>query len=338
MLNNSQNFSFQSNTPFSNFENNATVMVYVVLIVLGLIINLIVIVIFYFKNDKKTKFCRFLLHLSFINIGQYCGIMPYLIINTRSIFSTHKHLESFMCSISDGHSTMMVFSMASCVLLFFMSILRCEIMIKPFRKFVNNKNLYKVFLVTWLFACISFIPYILSYEFDRVSGICFRSWIISDSFGTSYMSIMYICGLVLPILAMTLACIISYIKLNSKHLKKTLVRKNRKSVLIKLTCLIVIFTLTWFPYSVYWVMTYTTFAGRNIDKQLKRLKLLRYVLMPSLAGGIAGPLFNIYHWEPFIKSVQHLSNNFRFANKEIQQVRFYLSSRILFQTESENKF
>ncbi|XP_047133548.1 neuromedin-K receptor [Hydra vulgaris] len=337
MLNKSQNITFQSSSPFSNFENNATIMVYFILIALGLAINLVVIIIFYFKNEKKTKFCRFLLHLSFINIGQYIGIIPYLIIDTRCILSSYKYLESLICSISDGHSTMMVFSMASCVLLFFMSVLRCEVMIKPFRKLVNNKNLYKVFLVTWLFACISFIPYILSYKLDRVSGICFRSWIISNSFGIIYMSIMYICGLVLPILAMVFACVTSYIKLNSKHLKENSVQKKRKGVLIKLTCLIIIFTLTWFPYSVYWVMTYTTYVGNNIDKQLKRLKLLRYVLMPSLAGGIAGPFFNIYHWEPFRKSVQHLYNNCRHAHEEIQPIRFYLSTKIIFQIESETK-
>ena len=333
MLNNTDSF-LRSNSPFREVENNATAIVYVVLIAFGLLVNVYVVIIFFMKNDKKTKFCRFLLHLSFINIGQYIGIIPYLTMDLRKMPPQNKYLESFLCSISDGHSTMLVFSMASCVLLTFMSILRCELMINPFRKLINDQNLNKVFTITWLFGCLSFLPYMLSYKLDHKAGICFRKWVISDSFGFTYMSIMYTFGLIIPILAMITACITSYIKLNSRNLKENSVRRKRKNVLIRLTCLVVVFTMTWFPYSVYWLMTYTTYVVNDKDNQLKRLKVLRYVLMPSLFGGIIGPLFNIHNWAPFRKSIQEFISNCRQLTEGSKKVSYAVNTKVENQTES----
>ena len=327
---------FQSFSPFSNVENTGTTITYAVLIALGLLVNIYVVIIFFMKNDKRTKFCRFLLHLSLINIGQYIGIIPYLTMDLRKIPLQNKYFESILCSISDGHSTMLVFSMASCVLLTFMSILRCELMINPFRKLINDQNLNKVFTITWLFGCLSFLPYMLSYRLDHKAGICFRKWVINDSFGFTYMSIMYTFGLIIPILAMITACIASYIKLNSGNFNENSVQKKRKNVLIRLTCLIVIFTMTWFPYSVYWLMTYTTYVVNDTDNQLKRLKVLRYVLMPSLFGGIIGPLFNIHNWAPFRKSIQEFISNCRQSTERSKKVSYAVNTKVESQTESSS--
>ena len=302
--------NFTRQVPFGETENSVTLIIYALLIVLGLITNAYIIYVF-LMNKSRTKFCRFLLQLSLINIGQYIGVIPYLVIDLRITATYNKYYESFLCSVSDGHSCMLVFSMASCLLLTFMSILRCESMIKPFLKCINDQNLNKIFLFTWLFGCLSFIPYVLSYRLDHQAGVCLRKWIIADSFGVVYMTIMYACGMIIPLTAMITACVISYVKIYKRYSREntltniTSIVNIRHQAIFRLINLAVIFMATWFPYSIYWVLTYTTYGANDVNKQMTRLKILRYVLIPSLLGNIAGPLLNAYYWKPFQSSVKN---------------------------------
>ena len=293
-------------TQVGEIEYYITLTVFSILTALGLFVNAYIVCIYVFINKVRTMFCRFLLHLSLINIGQYIGIIPYLVVDLHRVPFYSKYLESFVCSVCDGHSSMLVFSMASVLLLTAMSILRCESMISPFRRLINELNLNKIFFFTWFFGCISFIPYMLSYKLNHKVGICYRSWIISESFGFAYMTIIYISGMLIPLSVMIVACITSYFKLRTKQFNCKSLPSIRQQVLFRLITLVVVFCATWFPYSIYWLMTFTIYARNDNEKQFKRVKLLRYVLIPSLIGGVVGPVLNVLYWQPFqshIKSI-----------------------------------
>ena len=296
------NHSFTELRVFGGVENIVSSFICAILITVGFVVNIYIVYIFLARNAMNSIFGRFLLHLCLIDLGQYIGITPYFFLSLKKVPSLNKYFESFLCSVTDGQSGMLIFSMGSCILLTFLSIMRCESINNRSKRWVSEKNVTSIFTLTWGFGSISFIPFMLSYKLDHRTGFCFRQWIFEEPFGTLYMSMLYLCGLMIPLSVMIVVCVTSYAKLYSKDLRGNVVLSIRKKVIIRLCALVAIYTMGSFPYSIYWLMMTTSFFQSNLEGQSVRLKVLRYILVPALLKTVLVPLLVARNNGPFRSS------------------------------------
>lgn len=333
---------------FDATTNTVYMTLSLVMIVFGILMNVVVVFLYVRKKIQRSRFNFSLLHLSASNIAQHIGLLPHLIIDLKQIpVDVSIITETLICSVTDGLTLFFMFASTSANILCFITITRYLVIKNPIKNYINgSKNTY-LLCTMWLLGVIFLLPNALSWKLDHKNGFCVRGKLYSNQVTFRvYAWSMLIVGLVVPVFLMVWTYSQTvyrfYIKKPDEAHGGIQKIKYRKQVTALLGALIIVYLLSWLPYSVYWTLSIQNYFGTGINAEYKKSRIMRLTLLPCLGGSMMNVIFyglsNYEFRQKFLTTILSViklspnpSPNRRYSMKNITSdqsiVRKYSTSR-----------
>ena len=283
--------------------------IYGLIIILGIGTNLIVIYLYQTRNIRYNHFNLCLAHLSAMNIAQHLGTIPFITIDWSSITISNVFAERLLCGISEGLSVFFCFAFSSVYCLCLMSIYRYYIIKYPLRRHITKKKTKKILFSLWVAGVLWILPNMVSLKLDKNHSFCIRQYMWSYMLSVIYKSLLFIIGMVLPVLVMVIVylLIIREMFRKQKYEQTNWAKlKYRKKILTLLGTLISIYLICWLPFGIYWLLRLLSYFGDDEEGLERRHSLIRYIMIPCLLAGLLNPIFYALISTEFRRSLRNV--------------------------------
>lgn len=281
------------------YSHSVQVFYYTISCVL-ILINFIMasLFVFYYKTKRipQTSFNYYLVFYSLSNIGQCLAFIPTISINLKNVTTRDVYLQTFLCSISDGIYFYLVAMSCTAYILSYMTIARCCIIRKPFRRPLAGKSKFNISVIgVTCIAALCMLPNAFNFGLKRQHGFCVRTNLYHPMFSMVYGAFLTVCLLLVPVIVMLVTYAMIIKTFFNKHVGENTcsqsVTNHRKHVVKLLGALIFIYILCGFPLSIYWILSITSVFGTGIKAEYVKTRVFRLVLWPILLEGIFNVIF-----------------------------------------------
>ncbi|KAI1292006.1 Tachykinin-like peptides receptor 86C [Halotydeus destructor] len=230
--------------------------------------NAIVIWIILAHRRMRTVTNYFLLNLAIADL-----MMAAMNASFNYVFMLHSHwpFGATYCSVNNFIAHLTVFS--SVFTITAMSVDRYVAIVKPLRPRMSRKTGIIIISIIWFAGCLVSLPVLLVsttvsyiYPDGGVRTICYLQWPdgVSGASKIDYIFnvVFLITTYVIPVIAMAITypwmgCVLWRSKtIGEINERQTVAIKTKKRIVRMLVVVVVIFTLCWFPYHLYFLVTY----------------------------------------------------------------------------------
>ena len=293
----------------------------ILIISIGALLNVVFIKAYACKNVPQTNFNYAIAHLSFTNILQELGVLPYLFVDIREIDPKGFLNVQILPGLTCGVSLFFCFAYTSVWILCYLTIKRFLALSNKSHHTLSGHNIQgsnrsdqKVLACIWIMAIILIIPHHLSWEAVHHEEICHRRTdIFNKLFLKIYGIIMALVGLIIPVVIM-LVCLCKIKKIMYQRTMETadIVRvKYRKKVTRVLIILVLTFCFSWAPWSIYWVIRISCKFSTDVDTEYHLARCRKILILPCLMAGIISPISYGCSSKEFRSSIQRMVCLFR---------------------------
>lgn len=293
---------------FSDSLRVTLYVIYTIIIVFTVCMNGLVIYTYNSHGIQVTKFNLCLVHISASNIAQNIGIIPFIAVDLSTVGNKSKYIDSIICGFTDGLCGFFGGAFTCVICITFTSITRYLVIKKPLVGHVNKQKT-KVYLTCfWLCGYLSLVPNLFSWELDQIHGFCVRKHLFSAITGLLYNALLFIFGLLVPTMVMTVTYLMTIYHLYKIQPTPSVANrsklKHRKHVIVLLGALIAAFLVCWSPFGLYWMLSSLSYFGNNIQAEYEKSRLLRYILIPCLLAGVTNPVMYALTSSAFRKAIK----------------------------------
>lgn len=268
-------------------------------IIAGVLVNVFFILNYVTKRIQQSDFNLSMVHLSASNICQHIGCLPYLWIKLRHFDETDSSFvyKDLIPGITCGVSLFFCFAFVSVWILSYVTIKRCVAILFPIQTYKQKRRgKHLVLSVIWMIAILWIVPHHLSWKIIPHEEVCERrSDLFSKTFLKVYGSLMFVLGLLVPIVTMVISLIIIKRRMQKESKRfdeRSEVKrfKHRQKVISSLLVLVFVFCGSWAPWAVYWIIRILNTFNGDIKTEYLLARLRKVLILPCLLAGILNPI------------------------------------------------
>ena len=287
-------------------------LIYVVLTLAGICGNGLVLFLIAAKRVERTVFNTLLVNLSCADIIADISLYPYIFVDLRE-FNTNPLQGRLLCNFTVGLTVFFTCTGVSLQTLTIISVNRYMCINHPlrFEWQQGRKSALCSIPVTWLISTMVMVPNYVSFVHKSKWGVCKREWPQSFN-GTAYTLITSLLGLLAPMIVLVYTYTATVITMRSRRSEPRsgdIIRVNRQKTVRLLGWLIVLFSVCWVPFFIYWVLSraVSIFSeGYNGDYQ--RMRAIRLTIIAAAANTVADPVIYALFSERYRTALRMLFN------------------------------
>lgn len=253
---------------------------------------------------QHTNFNLALAHLSASNTLQAAGYLPYVFVDVASTLEGRDGsglVARLTCGTTYGLSIFFVFTFCNAFIIALLSVHRYKAIRHPLDHApIEPHDLVKC----WIMGVAWLIPNMFTFQYKN--PFCYRDFDSFRMLGQIYKIGMLVCGMVLPLIVMTVAHVLTVQTLIRRtnpagqqdlkisHAANKAMDRNKRSVTKTLTALVLIAVISWVPFALYYIVNLVYPASARAQDPCARHKMVftyKCVLVPSLLAPFCNILF-----------------------------------------------
>lgn len=285
---------------------------YVLLSLAGIGGNGLVLYLIVTKKVERTALNILLANLSCADLIADISLYPYIFIDLRG-FNVNSLQGSILCNFTVGLALFFTCTVVSLQTLTTISINRYICINHPLRfEWQQSKRSAKYFVpFTWLLGIIVMIPNYISLSYKEKWAVCQREWPENIN-GTVYTFITSLLGLFVPIVVLIYTFIATIHTLRSRlsdQHSAGRIRDTRQKTMRLLAWLIVLFSLCWTPFFIYWLLSraFNVF-DKDYNGDYQRMRVIRLTIMVAVGNTVADPIIYALFSEVYRTALRRFFN------------------------------
>ena len=297
-------YSMFESSYFSKDEHLTIVSFYILATIVNVFANSLVWTTIIKNRHLKSPMNYLILNLSLADIISGISVYPYLFMTDAGAFFHSPEKQARLCIITEGLSLFWIANGASLLTLCGISFNRFLAVAYPTRQNLrmDRKSVVAFNIFTWIIATACMIPGIISWSYKSQFKTCMNDFRVLNGF--VYRIVLLLIGTVLPSTFLILSFLaivykvraivpIEDARMNSRRYDR--MQKAEKMLGI----LILIYVISWLPFSLYWTLLTTTnyFPISNDGVRLSNQWMRVTALFCTLNGSLNPFVYNFTNLE-----------------------------------------
>ena len=285
---------------FTIAEDISIKTLYVLAVVMDIAGNTAVSYIILKQRRLQNTVNLLLLNLSIADLVAGYSVLPYVFVEMHKTNLSGVNANLVCGLFADGLTMFFIGSCVSLLTLSILSISRYILINHPLRTTwrIQKDTVKWLSLFSWAVATALLIPSGLSFKYDKVTNICWRTWAPGVNPFVYFMATLVL-GMLVPLSALTFTYISTtytlWFKKSTRRLtqsnSRTSVQMYRKRVSILLGLLIIVYMLCWLPFGLYWLLSVVVrYFPKTMEGQVTSTRATKITILFGLFNTCLDPL------------------------------------------------